>query len=308
MIHALTVDVEDYENVTARDLLGREGPPTRAVVENTQCVLTLFADRQVRGTFFVLGEVAREFPELIRDIAGQGHELGVHGYYHRQVFKLTPTEFRQEVAGAKALIEQIAGEEVRGHRAPAFSITPATSWALDVLADVGFRYDSSIFPIAGRRYGWPRFPPDIHRMALSGGSCIVEAPLSTVSVCGRQLPVCGGGYLRHLPLWFTRWAMRRIQRDRPVVVYFHPVEMAVSRVLLDTSRLDRVAARLAQRKHRLQLRNRHTMKAKVSALLSEFEFAPLTDVIATALERAGQGPLDPQRGMGPTCPNAQPIT
>ncbi len=284
MIHALTIDVEDYHSVIGRDWLGRDGAPTRAVVDNTRRILGWLSEATTRGTFFCLGEVAETFPELIREIAAGGHELGVHGYYHRQVFKLTPDSFRKEVADAKAVIEDIIGDEVGGHRAPAFSIGPDTRWALEVLADVGFRYDSSIFPIRGRRYGWPGFPPDIHEVSLEAGRTIIEVPLTTVSVLGLPLPACGGGYLRHFPGMITRWAIRRVGRLRPTIVYMHPYEIELPCPPLDTDHLAADAARKACRFHRLQKRNRHTVEHKFRSLLEEFEFAPLGHVIDRTLQ------------------------
>ena len=286
MIHALTIDVEDYRNLFARNCLGREMPPTDAVVRNTSRLLELLANHEVRATFFILGEVAEAFPQLVRDIAEQGHELGVHGFYHRQVFNLTPDQFRKEVGNAKSLIEDMIGGRVEGHRAPAFSIVPKTRWALDVLAEVGFRYDSSIFPIKGRRYGWPGFPPDIHRVALDGGRSIIEAPLSTVSMFGRRLPACGGGYLRHFPGVFTRWAMRHMQRRRPAIVYLHPYEIELDCSRPDTSRLSITAACRARKFHWMQRRNRHTVERKVVRLLAEFQFGPLVEVIDRVLQTA----------------------
>jgi polysaccharide deacetylase family protein (PEP-CTERM system associated) len=213
MIHALTVDLEDYRSIVARDYFGREVPPDAIVVENTERLLGWFAERDVRATFFALGDVVESYPQLIRDIASAGHELGVHGHHHRQVFKLTPESFRREVEIPKQMIEDLIGGPVRGHRAPAFSIMPKTAWALDILAELGFRYDSSIMPIHGRRYGWPGYPLDIHTHRLNDRRPLVEAPLSTVRLMGRQVPVGGGGYLRHFPLSFTRWGLRRIQRS-----------------------------------------------------------------------------------------------
>lgn len=288
MIHAFTVDVEDYHNVIARDWLGRDGPPTRAVVDNTTRLLQDMAQYRVRGTFFTLGEVAATYPSLIREIAAAGHELGVHGYYHRQIFKLTPETFRTEVADAKTLIEDLAGIPVRGHRAPAFSIMPDTSWALDVLADVGFQYDSSIFPIAGRRYGWPGFRGDIHRVELPDGRTIIEAPLSTVSIFGKRVPACGGGYLRHFPGGLTRWALRRIGRRQPAIVYTHPYEIELGDPVLDTAGLAAADAHRLQRFHRLQLRNRKTVMPKLVRLLQEFSFEPLWDVIQNSLFTSGK--------------------
>jgi polysaccharide deacetylase family protein (PEP-CTERM system associated) len=286
MIHALTIDVEDYHNILARDWLGRDGPPTEAVVRNTHWFLDTFASRHVRATFFVLGEVAQTFPHLLRDIAAGGHEVGVHGFFHRQVFKLTPEAFRREICDARAVIEDLAGTCVQGHRAPAFSIMPDTAWALEILAEAGFRYDASIFPIAGRRYGWPGFPPDIHERLLPNGRRIIEAPPSTVSILGKRLPAGGGGYLRHFPGALTCWAIRRIQRCRPAIVYMHPYEIEVDVPPIDTAGLAPQAARRAKRFHRMQLRNRHTVRAKVLRLLAEFEFAPLHTVIDQVLAAA----------------------
>ena len=279
MISALTVDVEDYHNVVARDWLDVEVSPTHAVVANTNRLLGLFSQYNARATFFILGEVAETYPQLVRDIAGAGHELGVHGYRHRQVFKMTPEEFRREISTAKSLVEDAAGEEAPGHRAPAFSITPDTRWAFGVLADAGFRFDSSVFPIAGRRYGWPGFPPGIHEMTLDSGRTIIEVPMSTVSIAGRALPACGGGYLRHFPLAITRWAVRHIQRRRPAIVYLHPYEIESTSKTPDVSSLSPDKARRLRRFHRLQMRNRRTVERKILRLLEEFQFAPLADVI-----------------------------
>jgi polysaccharide deacetylase family protein (PEP-CTERM system associated) len=293
MIHALTIDVEDYHNVVARDWLGRDGPPTAAVVGNTQRLVDLLGRRGVRATFFVLGEVAAEFPRLMRELVDAGHELGVHGFRHRQVFKLTREEFRSEVADAKSAVQEAAGTEVVGHRAPAFSIVPETRWALDILAQVGFRYDSSIFPFAGRRYGWPGFSPDIHEIDLGDGRSIIEAPMSTVSLLGRRLPACGGGYLRHFPLAFTRWALRRIQSERPAIVYLHPYEIETNATMIDVSALAPGAARRARRFHRIQMRSRGTVEGKITRLLDEFDFAPLGEVIDLALRGVAGGSVPP---------------
>ena len=279
MIHELSVDVEDYHNLLAREWLDVDGPPTHAVVDNTHRLLELFSRHNARATFFVLGEVAESYPELIREIARAGHEVGVHGHKHRLIFNLTPEAFRAELTTAKAIIEGAGGVEVQGHRAPAFSITPDTRWALEVLAGEGFRYDSSIFPFAGRRYGWPGFRRDIHEIELKGGRSIIEVPMSTVSIAGCSVPACGGGYLRHFPLRCTRWAMRRIQRERPAIVYLHPYEIELNATRPDTDRVNSGLARRVMRFHRFQLRNRKTVERKIVRLLEEFRFAPLSEVI-----------------------------
>lgn len=283
MIHALTIDVEDEHNIFARDWLAREGPPTWRVVHNTRRMLALLAEHGVHATFFVLGEVARTFPALVREIAGAGHELGVHGFYHRQLFKLTPESFRREVVPAKRLIEDISGMAAEGHRAPAFSIMPSTQWGLEVLAEAGFQYDSSIYPIRGRRYGWPGFRTDIHAVALPSGRTIVEAPMSTMSLFGVRAPVCGGGYLRHFPRAVTQWAMRRIGRRQPAVVYMHPYEIDTTAEAPGTPNHDPALANRIRRYYRLQLRNRETVEGKLRSLLGNFRFQPLGAVIEQTL-------------------------
>lgn len=283
MPNALTIDVEDYHCIVSRDWCGEDMAPTRKVVENTRRMLEWFAARGVLGTFFTVGEVAKTYPELVRQIAAAGHELGVHGFYHRQVFKLDAESFRREVADAKALIEDISGRAVMGHRAPAFSIMPQTEWALEVLAEAGFRYDSSIFPIKGRRYGWPGFRLDIHEIALPSGRSIIEAPLSTVKLFGRRWPACGGGYIRHFPKFVSRWAMRRVQAERPAILYMHPYEIETNAGAVNTSGLPHEAARRLRRMHRLQLRNRGSVEDKIISLLAEFEFAPLSQIIEKQL-------------------------
>ena len=287
MINALTIDVEDYYPIFARDHMAMEMPVGPDVVRSTAVITDMLAARGIKATFFILGEVAAAHPQLAPSLAAAGHEIGVHGYHHRQVFKLTRQEFADEIRSARKLLEDQTGRDVKGHRAPAFSIGPDTQWALDVLAEEGFRYDSSIFPIRGRRYGWPGFGPAIRRVPLAGGRSIIEAPLSTLSVLGKKLPVCGGGYLRHFPLWFTRWAFGHIAAKRPVIVYMHPYETdadappAAFQAALDRSPDE------TRRFHCGQLHNRATVAGKLASLLDSFSFAPLGGVIDAALEQAG---------------------
>ena len=283
MINAFTVDVEDYYSVFERDWLGVDGPPTDAVVRCTGRLLELLAGLGVKGTFFVLGEVAEAFPQLVRDIASAGHEIGVHGYRHRQLFKLTPDEFRKDVADAKKCIEDAAQSPALGHRAAAFSIRPDTRWGLEVLAELGFRYDSSVVPVAGSRYGWPGFPQDIHEVALRGGRSIIEAPLPALRILGRPIPVCGGGYLRHFPYWLTRWAMRRSGRLRPVIVYAHPYELDTRQPPVGFTEALAAGSAAARKHHARQLRNRSTVEGKLTRLLKEFRFGPLGAVIESVL-------------------------
>ncbi len=285
MINALTIDVEDYWCILGRDWLEYESGPTEAVVRCTEKVLSLVADAGYKATFFVLGEVARAYPQLLRQMVDAGHEVGVHGDIHRQVFKLSREEFHQEIDRGKKAIEDITGQAVLGHRAPAFSIMPETAWALEVLAELGVAYDSSIYPIAGSRYGWPGFPDDIHERTLDNGMSIIEAPLSAMRVLGKAIPSCGGGYLRHFPYWVTRWAMKQVGKRRPAVVYMHPYEVDISPAPAPFDEKLAQAAEASQNFHAAQLRKRATVEPKLRRLLKRFEFAPLATVIEQQLNR-----------------------
>ena len=280
MLNALTIDLEDYWDVYSHDWLGVEIEPTEAVLQNTQWFLETLKRFDVKATFFVLGGVAKVFPELVKKVAGAGHEVASHGIRHTQIFKVDKEEFRRDIVESKKLLEDLVSRPVCGYRAPAFSIMPETRWALEVLAEVGFEYDSSVFPISGKRYGWPGFHKGICKVELSSGRNIIEVPMSTISVLGRSLPVGGGGYVRYFPYWFTRWALRCIQRQRPGIVYLHPYEIDMRSQRIDIEHLSLEGQRKAIRHHKMQLKNSKTMGEKIIKLLSEFEFAPIRQVIA----------------------------
>jgi len=229
IVNAMSVDVEDYFQVSAFDRVVDRNAWEHAesrVCANTERLLALFEAAGVRATFFVLGWVAARFPALVRRIAAGGHEIASHGFAHRLVYELTPDEFRQDVRRAKLLLEDIAGAAVHGYRAPSYSVTNRSLWALDVLIDEGYRYDTSIFPIHHDRYGIPGAPRHLHVVTRTHGS-IMEAPGSTVR-CGRvNLPIAGGGYFRLLPYWWTRWGIDRLNRVErlPAIFYLHPWEI-----------------------------------------------------------------------------------
>jgi len=230
MEHALTVDVEDAINqstsfLAMRNFFGQEMEPTHRVYDNTMRLLELFAEFNSKATFFILGEVARSHPGLIREIASQGHELGIHGYSHKRYTRLSRSELQEEITMAKKLVEDSSGTEVLGHRAPEFSINQSNQWALDVLLSSGIRYDSSIFPAKMGRYGWKDFLKDIDWFELEDGRRIIEAPMSTIRIMGKEFPACGGGYLRAFPYSFTRKSFSSISPLRPVNLYLHPYEI-----------------------------------------------------------------------------------
>ena len=225
----LSVDVEDYFHVEAfTDVVSRDswsGYPSR-VVDNTRVLLDLFDSWNVKSTCFVLGWVAGRNPSLVREIVDRGHELACHSYWHRLIYKLTPQEFREDTMLAKDVIEQAGGVAVKGYRAPSFSIVQKSKWALDVLAECGFTYDSSIFPVRHDTYGVPNAPRDPFRIETTGGT-IVECPMTTFRLpVGPNLPVGGGGYLRIFPLSFTQMGITRAQAEgRSLVTYLHPWEI-----------------------------------------------------------------------------------
>lgn len=283
MLNALTIDVEDYWSIFSRDWLHTDIEPSDAVVRNTEWFLEILARYNVKATFFVLAEVAKKFPSLIKKIAADGHELAVHGFSHRQIFKLTEDEFRREVSDCRKLLEDIASIAVFGHRAPAFSVTPTTKWALEVLVQEGFKYDSSVFPISGRRYGWPGFSRDICKVDLPGGRGIIEVPMSTITILGKVFPVAGGGYIRHFPYSVTKWAIRHVQKSRPVIVYIHPHEIDTERFSYSMKNLSWKNKVKTFKYHQMQLRNRQTIRDKLLRLLSEFKFDRVEQVIAKTL-------------------------
>jgi len=229
-LNVLSVDVEDYFHVEAfADRITPEMWPnfSRRVADNTRHLLDLFARNDAIATFFILGWVAECEPQIVRDILSAGHEIACHSYLHRCVWRMTPKEFRTDTRRALAAIQDAGGKSVLGYRAPTFSILRKSFWALEILAEEGFRYDSSVFPIRHDHYGVPNAPRFAYRWSLKNGQSLLEIPPSTIRFARQNLPAGGGGYLRMLPMWYTRWALRRIQnRDgEPAVVYLHPWEV-----------------------------------------------------------------------------------
>ncbi|MFQ5903180.1 MAG: XrtA system polysaccharide deacetylase, partial [Candidatus Binatia bacterium] len=229
MLNALTINVEDYFHVSAFESVvdPEDWPRYESRIEgSTRRLLAVLSEHNVRVAFFVLGWVAEHHPGLVREIQGAGHEIACHGYAHRLVYRHSRELFRQDVRRARGKLEKITGREVVGYRAPSYSITEGVRWALQILREEGFRYDSSIFPINHDRYGIPqahRFP---YRIELLEGDGIVELPPSTVRLLGQNIPLAGGGYLRLFPFRFLRWAIRGINRaGQPAILYLHPWEL-----------------------------------------------------------------------------------
>lgn len=228
VVNALTVDVEDYFQVSAfANSISRddwESLPCR-VERNTNLVLDLFAEGGAKATFFTLGWVARRYPALVRRIADEGHEVASHGMAHFRVGDQTPDEFRADVEATRALLQDVSGQPVIGYRAASFSIGADTLWAHEVLAEAGHLYSSSVYPVRHDHYGLPDAPR--FRFAPERAAGLVELPLTTVRMGSRNLPCAGGGYFRLLPYRYFRWAIGRVNRDEreSAIFYFHPWEI-----------------------------------------------------------------------------------
>lgn len=274
MRNALTVDVEDYFHVAAFsrqiDPASWDRFPLR-VERNTHRLLDLFAERKVHATFFVLGWVAERCPELVRAIAEQGHEVACHGYSHQLIYDQTFDAFRAETVRSKSCLEDQAQCPVSGYRAASYSITKCSLWALDILAELGFTYDSSIFPVHHDRYGIPDSPRWPYQLDTSTGGSIVEFPPSTLAVGGYRLPVAGGGYFRIYPYRLTHFALSRINREegRPFIFYLHPWEIDLEQ--------PRIRANwLSTFRHYTNL---NRCERRLNRLLRDFQFAPAGEVL-----------------------------
>lgn len=274
VVNAFTVDVEDYFQVAAlASAVTPESWPSREsrVERNTDLLLRLLTEHGVRGTFFILGWVAERSPALVRRIAEAGHEVACHGYSHRLIYSQSQEEFRQETLRAKHGLEDTLGLPVRGYRAASFSITRQSLWALDVLIDSGFEYDSSIFPIRHDRYGIPGASPLPGRIAAPSGRAIVEFPMSAARFLGVQVPVSGGGYFRILPYRLTRAGLRQInaRAGQPFVFYLHPWEVDPGQPRI------RVGAWSRFRHYT----NLERCEGRLRRLLRDFAFAPAIEVL-----------------------------
>jgi polysaccharide deacetylase family protein (PEP-CTERM system associated) len=228
VINAMTCDVEDYFQVSAfAPFVQRDTWHAREcrVEANMERILALFSDAGVKSTFFTLGWIAERYPNLVRAIVDQGHELASHGYSHLRASDQGRAEFAQDIRRSKRLLEDIGGQEVIGYRAPSFSIGQDNLWALDTLLEAGYRYSSSIYPIRHDHYGMPDAP----RFAFypAGPDGLLEVPITTVRLMQRNLPAGGGGYFRLLPYTLSRWMMDRVNRvdGEPAIFYFHPWEL-----------------------------------------------------------------------------------
>jgi polysaccharide deacetylase family protein (PEP-CTERM system associated) len=261
-VNALTLDVEDWFQVQAyANIIGRDQWDSleSRVERNTHVLLDLFAEARVKATCFTLGWVADRHPSLIRRIVADGHELASHGYWHRLAHEQTPAEFLEDISRARKVLEDGGGVAVRGYRAPTFSINARNPWAFDALAEAGYAYSSSIYPIRHDLYGMPDAPRTPHRLA---GGRLLEIPMSTVRLGGHVVPCAGGGYFRLLPYGIFRALLRRLNRaeHRCGIFYTHPWE-------IDPAQPHVAAPLLSRFRHRVNLHRTHP---RLKRLLNEF--------------------------------------
>ncbi|WP_456371457.1 XrtA system polysaccharide deacetylase [Thermodesulfatator atlanticus] len=271
MKNALSIDVEEYFQVVAfSSVIAQEDwdkMPSR-VEKPTLLILEMLAERGIKATFFCLGWVAKKHPSLIRQIATKGHEIASHGVSHRPIYALSPQEFRKEAVESKKILEDLSGKEVKGFRASTYSITPKTTWALEMLAEAGYAYDSSIFPIHHDLYGFPQAPRYPFVFREYG---LIEFPISTANLGKINIPVAGGGYFRLFPYTLTRYFLNKINQkeNRPFVFYAHPWEFDPAQ--------PRIKAPLKSRfRHYLNLSK---TRKRFEKLLTDFSFASLEEVL-----------------------------
>ncbi len=271
--NALTVDVEDYFQVSAfADSIGQhewDDHPLR-VEQNTNKLLDLFDEYEIKATFFVLGWVAERAKDLVLDIAKRGHEVASHGYSHQLVYNQTPDVFREETIRSKSILEDIVQQPIRGYRAASYSITNRSLWALDILAEAGFDYDSSIFPVRHDRYGIPDSPEFPYILDTPAGHKLVEFPLSTAKIMKYRLPIAGGGYFRLYPYWLSRTGLRQVnRRKKPFIFYLHPWEVDPEQPRISASRFSRFR----------HYNNLDKCEGRLRRLASDFQFSTVEKVL-----------------------------
>ena len=241
------------------------------VEQNTQHILNLLDEKSIKGTFFVLGWVAERCPAIVRDIVQRGHELASHGYSHQLIYNQQPEVFREETIRSKKLLEDISGLEVRGYRAASYSVTKQSLWALDIIAETGFQYDSSIFPVKHDRYGIPDATETPHKLVTPAGHELTEFPITALKLGSYKLPIAGGGYFRLFPYWFSEWGLKRVnsRQQQPFVFYLHPWE-------IDPQQPRLPATGLSKFRH---YNNLEVCEQRLKKLLATFSFTSLENIL-----------------------------
>ncbi len=282
--NALTVDVEDFYQVSAFEKhIPRHRWPEypQRILDSTRTILEIMQETDTRGTFFILGWVAARYPQLVREIAEAGHEVGLHSDAHHLIYEMSPEAFRDDLRSGKSILEDVTGRAVDMYRAPSFSITRDSLWALEIMVEEGIRYDSSIYPILHDRYGIPGGRVDIHTIQTPAGP-LHEFPPAVFRMMGKNLPISGGGYFRLYPYRFSRFFLRSVNRKmgRPFIFYIHPWEVDPQQPRLP------FGSRATQFRHRVGLgRN----AAKFRRLLHDFRFTGMREVMDEFLTEGKAG-------------------
>ena len=264
----LTIDVEDYFQVSAFEKFISPDTWDRfecRVEENTDIILNLLSVQETHATFFITGWIAERYPALVLKIHNLGHEVGCHSYWHKKVYDLSPAQFKEDTRRAKEILEDIVSKPIIGYRAPSYSITSKSLWALDILAELGFKYDSSIFPVYHDVYGIPGSPRFKYFLEEQG---LWEYPITTLQLPAFRLPIAGGGYFRIFPYWFTRVAFRTINKreKKPFIFYIHPWELNPDQPRIQNAGL------------KSRFRHYHNLKkteVRLSHLLNDFHFSSI---------------------------------
>ena len=275
MHNALTIDVEDYFQVAAfADSISMRSWDNREsrVVRNTETLLGMLEAHDIKATFFVLGWIAKRYPQLVRNIVDQGHEIASHGMNHQLIYNQAPDEFREETRSSKQLLEDLCGTAVLGYRAATYSITNRSRWALDILVEEGFLYDSSIFPMRHDKYGIPGATRHPHQLVTEKGNTIAEFPISILQLGKFKLPVGGGGYFRLIPYFVTKWALQKLNaQNEAFVFYLHPWEIDPNQPRIANASL------FSKFRH---YQNLTKCQARLERLLNDFSFRPLCHILA----------------------------
>jgi|TARA_Y100001973_G_C5187888_1_gene329035 polysaccharide deactylase family protein, PEP-CTERM locus subfamily len=268
-MHAMSVDVEEYFQVGAfehcvkrEDWVNHES----RIVQSTDRILDLFASKGVKATFFTLGYVAKNHPDLIKRIVAGGHELASHGFYHQRVTDLSRGEFLNDISSTKALLEDIGGQEILGYRAPSFSICEKNQWAFEVLQETGHRYSSSTYPVIHDHYGTPNWPDEPYEPVPG----LLELPQATIELKGRKLPVGGGGYFRLMPYALSKMAIKQFHKEHnvPYIFYFHPWEIDADQPKIGGAPLK------SKFRHYVNLGR---MEKKIAALSTDFSWVSIAE-------------------------------
>ncbi|UUA71412.1 XrtA system polysaccharide deacetylase [Cellvibrio sp. QJXJ] len=276
--HAMTVDVEDYYHVAAFAKVIKPSDwdnwPSR-VEQNTERLLQLFANHNIKITFFILGWVAEKYPQLVKTIRQQGHEIASHGFSHQLIYNQSPEVFRAETEKSKQILEDLAQTPITGYRAASYSITRKSLWALDILAELGFTWDSSIFPTRHDNYGIPGSPEEPYRIITTNGASLLEFPLTTAKVMGQAIPAAGGGYFRQYPYALSKWLFARasLNQTKPQIFYLHPWEIDPEQPRVPN------ASWFSNFRHYTNLKR---CLPRLEQMISDFQFGTMSESLGTA--------------------------